>query len=108
MTYRASNATYRRNLYADARQYGARAVRLFFLLQSGCCEEPLRALVWALLRADLGRAMSAARRYQEKGGKVPATARKSREEREQQAELKNLGLQGPFTGPAHATHKPLV
>jgi hypothetical protein len=85
MTYRASNATYRRNLYADASQYGARAVRLFFLLQSSCCEEPMRALVWALLRADLGRAMSAAKRYLKRGGRVPARDRKSKMEREAQA-----------------------
>ena len=85
MAYRASNATYRRNLYADARQYGARAVRLFFLLQSGCCEEPLRALIWALLRADLSKAMSAAKRYLRKGGRVPVRDRKSKMEREAQA-----------------------
>jgi hypothetical protein len=85
MAYRASNATYRRNLYADARQYGARAVRLFFLLQSGCCEEPMRTLVWSFLRADLGRAMSAAKRYLKKGGRVPVRDRKSKMEREAQA-----------------------
>ncbi len=81
MTYRAS-AAYRRKLLADAGQYGARAVRLFFLLRSSCCEEPIRSLLWTCLRADLSKATSAARRYLENGGKVPATARKSREERE--------------------------